>query len=133
MRYEEYNSLVLDFSNSVCYIADLETYELRHLTAAGMRTYGLEKPEEYQGRKCYEVLQGLDHPCPFCTNHLLVEGETYHWEYHNELLDRWFSLRDTRVTVEGRPCRLEIARDITAHKQEQKFLSEQLSMENLLM
>lgn len=133
MKYEEYNSLILDQSGSISYIADMETYELIHLTKGGMEAYGLEKPEDYFGKKCYQVLQGLDAPCPFCTNEHLQEGSIYSWEYYNAALDAWFDLKDTVVSLDGRACRMEIARDITARKRELDFLADQLSLESILM
>ncbi len=133
MRYEDYNSLLVDNSGSISYIADMETYELLHLTKAGMEAYGLEKPEDYKGKKCYKLLQGLDEPCPFCTNDFLEEGSTYQWEYYNESLGMWFDLLDTKTILNGRPCRTEIARDITAHKTQLDFLEDQLSLDNILM
>ena len=133
MRYEEFNSLIVDRSGSICYICDLETYELLHLTREGMRAFGLERPEDYRGKKCYEILQGLDHPCPFCTNHLLSEDKPYHWETYNQTAGRWYNLRDFLISVDGRPCRLEIALDVTESKQDREFLSQQLSVASLLM
>ena len=72
MNYESYDSLILSSSGSVCYLCDVETYELIHLTRAGMQIYGMTDPSEYQGKKCYEVLQGRSSPCPFCNNSKLV-------------------------------------------------------------
>lgn len=133
MRYEDYNSLLVDNSGSISYIADMETYELLHLTKAGMEAYGLTTPEDYKGKKCYKLLQGLDEPCPFCTNDFLEEGSTYQWEYYNESLGMWFDLLDTKTILNGRPCRTEIARDITARKTQLDFLEDQLSLDNILM
>lgn len=133
MRFEEYDSLIMDHAESICYISDMETYEMIHLTRGGMKAYGFTKPEEYLGKKCYKVLQGMDEPCPFCTNDCLEEGRDYRWEYYNDNLNTWFDLTDTMVQVDGRMCRMEIARDITQRKAELVLLSNQLSLENVLM
>ena len=93
-----------------------------------MKAYGLEKTEDYIGQKCYKILQGLDEPCPFCNNHRLKVGEHLRWEFHNKKLDKWFTIDDTMVVVDGRKCRVEIATDTT----EIVRLSNQLSMENVL-
>lgn len=129
MTHEEYGLLILEEVNGVSYIVDMEKYELIYLTRAGMEAYGLEKAEDYVGKKCYKLLQGLDEPCPFCTNHRLKVGEHLRWEFHNEKLDRWFTLDDTMVVLDGRKCRVETATDTT----EVVRLSNQLSMENVLM
>lgn len=132
MRYEDYNSLVVDHSSSVCYISDPETYDLLHLTRAGMEVCGIASPEEYKGKKCYEVLQGRTEPCPFCTNGKLSEGYDYRWEHYNENLDKWFDITDSLLTVNGRKCRMEIARDITGRKNNADLSSGELSMEDVL-
>ena len=116
MNYERFDSFIMALSGSICYICDTESYELLHLTKPGMDVYGFTDPEQYRGKKCYEVLQGRTSPCPFCTNHRLSEGKDYRWEHYNDKLQRWFDITDTLVQVEGRLCRLEIARDITARK-----------------
>ena len=133
MRYEEYDSLIMGQSGSISYISDMETYEMIHLTRGGMKAYGFTKPEEYIGKKCYKILQGLNAPCPFCTNGCLEEGKTYRWEYYNENIGKWFDLSDTLVNVDGRMCRMEIARDITERKKELVHLANQLSLENVLL
>lgn len=131
-RYEAYNSQVVEHSNSICYISDLETYELLHLTKAGMDLYGMTKPEDYLGKKCYQVIMGLDEPCPFCTNNKIKEGESYRWERYNENIGKWFDRTSSIIYLDGRPRHLEIGRDITARRQELSPLSGQLSMEDVL-
>lgn len=132
MRYEAYNSQVVDHSNSICYISDMENYDLLHLTKAGMDLYGMTKPEEYLGKKCYKVIMGLDEPCPFCTNSKLKEGEEYRWERYNENINKWFDRTSSIIYLDGRPRHLEIGRDITARKEEISLLSGQLTMEDVL-
>lgn len=132
LRYEAYNSQVMEHSNSICYISDMQTYDLLHLTKAGMALYGMTKPEEYLGRKCYEVIMGLDEPCPFCTNNKLREGVEYRWEQYNENIGKWFDRTSSILPLDGRPCHLEIGRDITARKEEMSLLSGKLSMEDVL-
>ena len=129
MNHEEYGLLILEEASGISYIVDMEKYELIYLTRAGMQAYGLEKAEDYVGKKCYKLLQGLEEPCPFCTNERLKVGEHLRWEFHNEKLDRWFTLDDTMVVLNGRKCRVETATDTT----EVVRLSNQLSMENVLM
>ncbi len=116
MGYEHYDSLIMDASGSICYICDRESYELIHLTGPGMAVYGLTDPEQYRGKKCYEVLQGRTSPCPFCNNSKLVEGQEFRWEHYNAKLNRWFDITDTLIKTNGKLCRLEIARDITGRK-----------------
>lgn len=131
-RYEAYNSQVVEHSNSICYITDMDTYELLHLTKAGMAVHGMTRPEEYLGKKCHKVIMGLDEPCPFCPNSKLREDREYRWERYNENIDKWFDRTSTIIHLDGRRCHLEIARDITARKEELSLLSGQLTMEDVL-
>lgn len=131
-RYESYNSQVVDHSNSICYISDMETYDLLHLTKAGMELYGMTRAEEYLGKKCYQVIMGLEQPCPFCTNSKLTEGVDYRWEWYNANIGKWFDRTSSIIPLDGRLCHLEIGHDITARKEELSFLSGKLTMEDVL-
>ncbi len=79
MNHEEYGLLILEEASGISYIVDMEKYEMIYLTRAGMKAHGLEKKEDYIGKKCYKLLQGLDEPCPFCTNDRLKVGEHLRW------------------------------------------------------
>lgn len=110
----------------------METYELLHLTKAAMDLYGMKGPEEYLGKKCYQVVMGLEQPCPFCTNDKIREGREYRWERYNENINRWFDRKSSVIDIEGRPCHLEVGQDITARKEELSLLSGKLTMEDVL-
>lgn len=132
MKYEELNSKVIEYSHFISYISDMETYELLHLTKAAMDLYGMKGPEEYLGKKCYQVVMGLEQPCPFCTNDKIREGREYRWERYNENINRWFDRKSSVIDIEGRPCHLEVGQDITARKEELSLLSGKLTMEDVL-
>lgn len=132
MNYENFDSLIMAASGSICYICDTKSYELLHLTKPGMALYGFTAPEQYRGKKCYEVLQGRPSPCPFCTNCKLTPGHPYRWEHYNDKVDRWFDITDSLIEIDGRLCRLEIARDISARKESYSQHSDNISMEDVL-
>lgn len=131
-QYDAYNTQVVDHSNSICYITDIDNYELLHLTKAGMDIHGMKGPEDYLGKKCYKAIMGLDEPCPFCPNSKLREGQEYRWERYNEHIGKWFDRTSTFIRLNGRNCHLEIARDVTARKEEISLLPGQLTMEDIL-
>lgn len=56
---------LMDEMSELVYVADLDTYELLFVNKEGRKMFGIS---ELNGQKCYKALQGLDHPCPFCTN-----------------------------------------------------------------
>lgn len=105
-----YFKWVLDEYSGNAYIADMENYELRYINRAASETLQLPV-EKVVGRKCYEVIQNLNEPCPFCTNHCLNKDGFYEWEYYNPFLKRSYMLKDRIIEWEGRECRLELSLD----------------------
>lgn len=133
MIHEKYDSLIIREQDVIGYICDVETYEINYMTEAAMRIFGQESQNEYLGRKCYELLQGRNEPCPFCVNHELIPEKKYRREHYNERLQCWTAVEDILSEVNGRLCLLETIRDITAHKELLNRLSNQLSMEEILV
>lgn len=133
MNKEQYDSLIVKEQEMICYIADIETYEMIYISDAAMALYDLKCAEEYDGRKCFQLLQGLEAPCSFCSNCNLKKGEKYRWEHFNEKLQRWMSVEDTMIEIDGRLCRMEIARDVTEQKNKLSQLSVQLTVEETLV
>lgn len=105
-------SIISNANSDSIYLADVDTYELIYLNPTACQLAGLTE-EDYLGQKCYRILQGLDAPCPFCTNHLLSDSCFYTWDHYNASLGRQFMLRDRLVEYEGRLVRMEIATDVT--------------------
>ncbi|MBF0242077.1 MAG: response regulator [Desulfamplus sp.] len=108
---------VLDSIDALIYIADMKNYELLFINEFGRKIWG-----DVIGAKCWNALQGLDSPCPFCTNDKLLtpEGEAvglYEWQFQNRISGRWYDCRDKAIEwTDGRLVRLEIAIDITESK-----------------
>ena len=98
------------------YISDPHTYELLYLNEAGRRAFGELSPDG--SSRCYRVLQGLEEPCPFCTNDVLGHESFYSWEITNPLTNRHYLLRDKLITWRGRESRIEIAFDLTEKEEE---------------
>ncbi|MCH1983298.1 bifunctional diguanylate cyclase/phosphodiesterase [Ruminococcus sp. OA3] len=117
--------------SELLYVADIENYDLLFLNEAGQRNFHVN---EFQpGMKCYKVLQGMDAPCPFCTNHLLREGEIYTWEYTNPIIGRHYLLKDRLIEWDGRNARMEIAFDTTESENEKIQLKYMLDAEKMVM
>lgn len=116
--------------SELIYVSDVETYELLFINEAGKKTFHLD---EVNGQMCYKALQGMDSPCPFCTNAKLKPGENYSWETTNPLTKRHYMLKDRLVEWDGRKARLEIAFDMTQVEQEKQKLKYALDTENMVM
>lgn len=70
--------------SELMYVSDMDTYNLLFVNEAGKKMFQID--DSQPNIKCYKVLQGFEEPCPFCTNKLLKEDETYSWEYTNPII-----------------------------------------------
>lgn len=114
---------ILDALDALVYVADLQTYKLLYANKYARDLFG-----EITGKICWKTFQsGQDGPCPFCTNHLLVNerGEpagVHVWEFQNTVTARWYLIRDQAIPWnDGRLVRLEIATDITERKRSESI------------
>lgn len=123
---------IADIIDQVIYIADLETYEMYYMNEPILKLLGYPSDSEWKGRTCYDLLQGLEKPCSFCTNHLLNKEEFYQWEYYNPHLDKYYDLQDKLIDFEGKTVRLEVGQDITNSKTREKSLLYDLAEQRVL-
>lgn len=124
--------LAMSNLNAVCYISDMETYDLIYINEEGKKLLGL-KNIDFKGHKCYEVLQGKTEICSFCTNSKLSKGIFYEWKFTNPKLKQHFELKDTIIELEGKDVRLEFAFDVTKAKNKIEKLKTQLTFEETLL
>ncbi|MFQ8730362.1 MAG: hypothetical protein ACLSAC_07545 [Enterocloster bolteae] len=75
--------------SELMYVSDMDTYNLLFVNEAGKKMFQID--DSQPNIKCYKVLQGFEEPCPFCTNKLLKEDETYSWEYTNPIIKKTLS------------------------------------------
>ncbi|HPX96767.1 MAG TPA: PAS domain S-box protein [Thermotogota bacterium] len=129
-RIQESNNRLITVMNSIdaiVYIADMETYELLFVNEDLLKAWG----RDIIGQTCWKTIQsGMDGPCPFCTNHLLLDAagnpkEVYQWEIQNSTNGKWYDCRDRAIRwIDGRMVRMEIATDITERKEAERALFE---------
>jgi PAS domain S-box-containing protein len=115
---KEQQQLLSIFNNidETIYIADPETYEILFVNKKLSNL--LQK--DCIGELCYKEFQGLDSPCAFCSNPIIMENQTepYYWDYYNPKLNRHYKLYDRIIKwPDGRNVRFEMASDITESKQ----------------
>jgi len=114
---------IFDGINEAVYITDPETYEILYVNKF-MKTY---YSKELIGGICYREFHGLEFPCDFCTNDIILEnkGAPYQWEFYNASLDKTFYITDKIINwPDGRNVRFELAIDITDRKKAEKVLEE---------
>lgn len=132
MREIDYNALLVDITDSIGVVTDAETFEILYMNKTALRTYGLSDAQDYQGRRCYELLQVADKPCKNCPIGRIPVGEMYRWEQFNQRIGRWHDNTDYIVEQNGRTLYVKIARDITQRKEEHLSLTADLTMEDTL-
>ncbi|MCF8048994.1 MAG: HAMP domain-containing protein, partial [Desulfarculaceae bacterium] len=124
---------ILDGIDDVIYVADPDSYELLHGNTAMKSRWG----QDAIGRKCYEVLQGLDAPCPFCTNDQIFGenlGQTHTWEFQNKKSTQWYQCSDKAIRwINGKMVRFELATDVTHLKKMEAKLRDTLTFNELII
>ncbi len=128
-----YAELIADESDNAVYLSDMDTYELLYMNKKARELYRISSNEGIREKKCYEILQGKDTPCSFCTNHLLTADSFYVNEYYNPFVGRYFLSKDKKLPISDRNIRLEIAVDITEKTQHAKELKKRLTNEEMLV
>ncbi len=95
----------------VIYVSDPKTHEVILVNDNWAQVLGRNPV----GEKCHKAFQGLDEPCPFCTNETIAKSsKPYNWEYYNPSVDRHFFISDQMIDwPDGRKVRFEVAIDIT--------------------
>jgi len=86
------------------------------------------------GKKCYEVITGLNEPCEFCKyDEIFGNNETHHSEVYLDSVKKNFSLSELPVTNrDGTKSKLTIYRDVTQRvEQEAKLKSSEESYQRL--
>lgn len=118
--------------SELMYVSDIDTYDLLFINESGKKTFQVD--DNCLGtKKCYQILQGLDSPCPFCTTRFLKEGETYSWEYTNPITQKHYLLKDRLIEWKGRTARMEIAFDNSEAENEKNELKKRLERDNILV
>ena len=124
--------LIADAIEEQIYLSDPETYEILFMNQYLCRQLDISR-DGYKGKPCYKILQGMDEPCPFCTNDRLSFDRIYSWEHMNQRIGRALMMKDKLVMYHGKKARLEYAVDITEKNAVSAELAHQLEAGNMLL
>jgi len=78
------------------------------------------------GEPCYQILHGLDHPCPFCRNKHVFNGESVRWETRSPKDGRWYFALENPIFRDGQVIRKQsVIIDITERKRAEEILQKE--------
>jgi PAS domain S-box-containing protein len=113
-----------DGMDEIVYVIDPDTYQILFANLKAKEQFG----EKILNRKCYEIFQNLNRPCPFCTNkHLFRKNDekTHTRGLQNQKNKRWYKCIDKAIKWPGgKYARLGMAIDITEQKKMEDALRE---------
>lgn len=96
---DEIGKIILETSNDIYYLRDIDTYELYYLNSAGQKLFGLK---DFKGKKCYKVLRGKNTPCEFCANSIHQPEEFCIWNFKNEYCGQSFIFKSSLFKYKGK-------------------------------
>ena len=109
-----------DIAGMGIHVVDLDTRKMYFSNESGFRLIDRE-PCDYEGKTCYEVFFGIDHPCDNCRLEATKQGISSHETYVPEY-DKTF-LTHTEITDwHGRKVLIEYITDITSDKKKDAAL-----------
>ncbi len=133
MKIEEFAQLAMDNHSFMCYIVDMENFELLYVNESARSTFTPFSKKFLPGKKCYEYLHGFDAPCEICNNHLMHEGKKIHTLIQNTRNKKYYTHIDTLIRVRDKNLKITYAYDASAHNEEIASLTKKLSIEDTLI
>ena len=103
------------------YMCDPETYDLVYLNRAGRQDLHLPDNFSCTGKKCYEVIEGREDPCEFCTIPVTRRDKFHTWTSHNQKNGKDYLMHDTLVPWRGRNYRFSLSVALTDYIQESEL------------
>lgn len=124
---------ILDGFDGIAYLVNDDTRELIYINQKLTSYLNIKTAEEYAHRKCYEILQGKDSPCNFCSNKLLSLNKIHSWERYTPHLQHFFEFKDSVFELDGKKYRLKFGIDVTHLKKYIDAVEANYSREQILV
>lgn len=128
---------VLDHFDQIICVTDLSDQKIVFANRFLANLLGKD-PEDLIGKPCWEILHLQSVPCEFCKlNQMLGKnGEILKrenvWECEDPVYHKWYQVKDLVINwFDGRNVHLQIATDITAHKEHEKILEYHASTDDM--
>lgn len=118
MKFEEMMAIFDSIENPI-YVIDVNTHKILYANKY-LREILKDNPI---GKICYKEIKGLEEPCSFCINEVILKQNSHKWEDYNEKLKRYYSIISKLIKwPDGRIVKFEYAIDIS----DRKYLEEEL-------
>lgn len=114
---------ILNDSNQMIQVSDLETYTMLYANSAA-RLYTGHENQPYQGEYCYKYMMGMDEPCPFCPMRKMKQNECQETEVDNG--KEIYAVKTKVTDWNGKKVFIEYAWDITEVRRSQKIFETQM-------
>lgn len=124
MKKEELFQQILDGSNQMIQVSELDTFSMIYANAPA-RIYTNHADKPYRGERCYKYMMGLDEQCPFCPLRKMGHKPTLETEIDNG--KQVFAVKTFITMVDGKKAFVEYAWDITDIRKAEKEYRSRIS------
>ncbi len=134
IRLHESHERLIAILNSIdasIYVADMNTHEIIFMNQHMIQDFG----RDCTGEICWEAFRKQSDPCPHCTNDQLLDEKgnptgVCAWEGRNPITEKFYVNHDRAIKwTDGRFVKLQVAFDITDHKNMEEQLRQAQKME----
>lgn len=119
---------IFDVIDEIIFIVDPLTRELLYANKRACAVMKIAQ-DEYEGKHCYELFQGLGMPCSDCGAGRNGDGK---WRIYNSFLKQNFEIQDQGIIYKGKPARLEVGVNISEQIKYKEALQSALALEMAL-
>lgn len=97
MKTQAYLELLFNDSSNPCYFAALDTFDLIFINKAMVKK--MQAYDEYEGKKCYELIHNRNSPCNFCPMESLKNSEFLEQRIFNEVTQNYHRANSTLMNI----------------------------------
>lgn len=96
-------------------LIDAETYDVLYANRAVRNDFHIDVGEDLGGRKCYELFNGSEGPCSFCSNARLRRDAVYCWNRRYQSNGKLILNRDFLIPYKGRMAVMSIGIPLSSY------------------